>query len=65
MLFRSGLIGAGHPVGASGVRMAVDLFRQVTDQAGDYQVAGAKNGIMLNIGGSATTNMTFVISRAE
>ena len=60
-----GLIGAGHPVGASGVRMAVDLFRQVTDQAGDYQVAGAKNGIMLNIGGSATTNMTFVISRAE
>lgn len=60
-----GLIGAGHPVGASGVRMALDIFKQVTDQAGDYQVAGAKNGIMLNIGGSATTNMTFVIGRAD
>jgi acetyl-CoA C-acetyltransferase len=60
-----GLIGAGHPVGASGVRMALDIFKQVTNQAGDYQVDGAKNGLMLNIGGSATTNMTFVIGRAE
>ncbi len=60
-----GLIGAGHPVGASGVRMALDLYKQVTDQAGNYQVEGAKNGIMLNIGGSATTNMTFVIGNAE
>ena len=60
-----GLIGAGHPVGASGVRMALDLTKQVTGQAGDYQVDGAKNGIMLNIGGSATTNMTFVIGKGE
>ncbi len=59
-----GLIGAGHPVGASGVRMALDIYKQVTDQAGGYQVPSAKNGIMLNIGGSATTNMTFVISNA-
>lgn len=58
-----GLIGAGHPVGASGVRMALDLYKQVTDQAGEYQVEGAKNGLMLNIGGSATTNMTFVIGK--
>ncbi len=60
-----GLMGAGHPVGASGVRMALDLFKQVTNQAGDVQVKGAKNGIMLNIGGSATTSMTFVIGAAE
>lgn len=58
-----GLIGAGHPVGASGVRMALDLYKQVTNQADDCQVDGAKNGIMLNIGGSATTNMTFVIGK--
>jgi len=56
-----GLIGCGHPVGASGVRMALDLYKQVTDQANEYQVPGAKNGLMLNIGGSATTNYTFVI----
>lgn len=60
-----GLIGAGHPVGASGVRMVLDIYKQVTDQAGDYQVPNAKNGLTLNIGGSATTSMTFVVGRVE
>lgn len=56
-----GLIGCGHPVGASGARMFLDLYKQVSGTAGGYQVAGARNGIMLNIGGSATTNYVFVI----
>ena len=56
-----GLIGCGHPVGASGARMLLDLYKQVTGAAGGYQVAGAKNGMMLNIGGSATTNYVFII----
>ncbi len=58
-----GLIGCGHPVGASGARMFVDLYKQVTGQAGRYQVKGAKNGMMLNIGGSATTNYTFIVGK--
>lgn len=58
-----GLIGCGHPVGASGARMFLDLYRQVTGQAGKYQVKGAKNGMMLNIGGSATTNYVFIVGR--
>ncbi len=58
-----GLIGVGHPVGASGVRMMLDLYKQVTGQAGNYQVKNAKNGLMLNIGGSATTNMVFIVGR--
>ncbi|MGI6153638.1 MAG: acetyl-CoA acetyltransferase [Christensenellaceae bacterium] len=58
-----GLIGCGHPVGASGVRMLLDLYKQVTGTAGDYQIPAAKhgNGIMLNFGGSATTNYAFVV----
>lgn len=56
-----GLIGCGHPVGASGARMFLDLYKQVTGQAGKYQVEGAKNAMMLNIGGSATTNYVFVV----
>lgn len=56
-----GLIGCGHPVGASGTRMFLDLYKQVTGTAGGYQIKGAKNGMMLNIGGSATTNYTFII----
>jgi len=58
-----GLIGCGHPVGASGARMLLDLYKQVTGTAGDYQVGGAKNGMMLNIGGSATTNYVFIIGK--
>ena len=58
-----GLIGCGHPVGASGARMLLDLYKQVTGTAGDYQVNGVKNGMMLNIGGSATTNYVFIVGR--
>ncbi len=56
-----GLIGAGHPVGATGVRQMLDCLRQVTGSAGDYQVEGAKRFAMLNIGGSGTTSCAFVV----
>ena len=56
-----GLIGCGHPVGASGARMLLDLYKQVTGTADGYQINNARNGMMLNIGGSATTNYVFII----
>lgn len=56
-----GLLGLGHPVGATGVRMLLDGARQTTDRAGDYQVPGAKRVGLLNIGGSATTVAAFVV----
>lgn len=58
-----GLIGCGHPVGASGVRMMLDLYKQVTNDAGLYQIQGARNGMMLNIGGSATTNYVYILGK--
>ena len=58
-----GLIGCGHPVGASGARMFLDLYKQVTGTAGSYQVENVKNGMMLNIGGSATTNYVFIVGK--
>ncbi|MEN5169349.1 acetyl-CoA acetyltransferase [Brevundimonas pondensis] len=58
-----GLIGCGHPVGATGVRMALDAFRQTTGTAGGCQVEGAKNVQTLNIGGSTTTTVSLVIGR--
>lgn len=60
-----GLIGCGHPVGASGARMLLDLYKQVTGNAGEYQVEGAKNGLMLNISGSATTNYVYIVGKEE
>ncbi len=57
-----GLIGLGHPVGATGVRMMLDCAKQVSGKAGDYQIEGAKKFGMLNIGGSATTIASFVVA---
>ncbi len=59
-----GLIGGGHPVGATGVRMLLDASRQVTDRAGEYQVPGARRFATLNIGGSTTTTVSFVVGAA-
>lgn len=58
-----GLIGCGHPVGATGVRMLLDLHKQITGTAGNYQVKKANNSMMLNIGGSATTNFVYIVSK--
>ena len=57
-----GLIGGGHPVGATGVRMLVDATLQVTGAAGAYQVEGAREFATLNIGGSGTTAVCFVVA---
>jgi acetyl-CoA C-acetyltransferase len=56
-----GLIGGGHPVGATGVRMLADAARQVTGCAGDYQVHGARRFGTLNIGGAFGTVCGFVV----
>jgi acetyl-CoA C-acetyltransferase len=59
-----GLIGGGHPVGATGVRMVLDAHRQVTGTAGEYQVPGARRFATLNIGGSTATTVSFVVGAA-
>jgi len=59
-----GLVGYGHPTGATGVRMAVDLWRQFTGRAGGFQVEVAKEyGLMLNMGGDDKTAVALVLRR--
>ena len=60
-----GLMGVGHPVGASGVRMVLDATKQVTGAAGPTQVKGARRAATLNIGGSATTSVCFVVEQSS
>ncbi|ART72101.1 acetyl-CoA acetyltransferase [Mycobacterium dioxanotrophicus] len=57
-----GLIGGGHPVGASGVRMLLDAAKQVSGRAGGYQVEGANTFGTLNFGGSTATTVSFVVA---
>ncbi len=56
-----GLIGCGHPVGATGARMLVDAACQVSGQAARTQVEGARRFATLNIGGSCATVVSFVV----
>jgi len=59
-----GLIGYGHPTGATGVRMAVDLWKQLTGRAGGFQVKVAKeHGIMVSMGGNDKTVVSLVVRR--
>src|SRR5262249_2564990 len=50
-----GLIGDGHPVGATGVRQVVEAYQHLTGQAGARQIEGAKKFLTFNMGGSLTT----------
>jgi acetyl-CoA C-acetyltransferase len=56
-----GLLGLGHPVGATGIRMLLDCAKQVTGTAGKYQVKGAENMATFNLGGSTTTCASFIV----
>ncbi len=46
-----GLLSKGHPVGASGVAQAVEMYWQLTGQAGERQVPDARRGLAHVTGG--------------
>ena len=60
-----GLIGCGHPVGATGTRMLFDASKQVTGAAGECQIDGARRMQTLNIGGSCATVVSFVVALGD
>src|SRR5438046_1076327 len=55
-----GLIGDGHPVGATGVRQVVEAFSHLTEQAGARQVPGARPYLTFNMGGTMTTSVVTI-----
>jgi len=57
-----GLIAFGHPVGATGVKQILEIFRQMKGQCGEYQVPKIpKFGIAANMGGSDKTAVVTII----
>ncbi|MFH2103506.1 MAG: beta-ketoacyl synthase N-terminal-like domain-containing protein [Chloroflexota bacterium] len=61
-----GLKSKGHPVGASGVGQAVEIFKQMRGQAGERQVAGdIPLGLTHNVGGTGGTCVVHIYERRD
>jgi acetyl-CoA C-acetyltransferase len=59
-----GLIGDGHPVGATGVRQVFEAYQQLSEQAGARQIENAKRFLTFNMGGSLTTSVAMLWGRS-
>ncbi len=55
-----GLKSKGHPVGATGVAQAIEIFEQLRGEAGDRQVEGARLGLTQNMGGSGASSVVHI-----
>jgi acetyl-CoA C-acetyltransferase/acetyl-CoA acyltransferase len=63
-----GLIGWGHPTGATGVHQAVTIWEQLTGKAGDAQIKLTEEqpyGMTINMGGDDKTVVVIVYKRGE
>jgi acetyl-CoA C-acetyltransferase len=55
-----GLKSKGHPVGATGVAQAIEIFRQLRGEAGGRQVENARIGLAQNMGGSGASSVVHI-----
>jgi len=57
-----GLVGFGHPVGATGVKQAAEIFRQMKGLCGEYQIQRELHtGLTANMGGDDRTVVSLVL----
>ncbi len=59
-----GLKACGHPVGATGIKQAVEITWQLREEAEGRQVKDAKIGLTHNVGGSGATAVVHIYKRA-
>jgi acetyl-CoA acetyltransferase len=57
-----GLKAKGHPIGATGVSQAYEVFLQLRGQAGARQVGGAQRALTHNVGGSGASAAVHIFS---
>jgi len=55
-----GLKSKGHPVGATGIAQAIEIFEQLRGEAGDRQVKNARVGLAQNMGGSGASSVVHI-----
>ena len=58
---RGGLIGSGHPLGATGIAQAIEIFQQLQGTAKKRQVDGVKIGLVHNMSAAATSSTVLIL----
>ena len=60
---RGGLIGSGHPLGATGIAQTIEITQQLQSKAGKRQVDNAKVGLVHNMSAAATSSTVLVLEK--
>jgi acetyl-CoA C-acetyltransferase len=58
-----GLKGKGHPVGATGIGMMIEVFLQLRGEAGERQLPDVNSGLVENHGGTGATSIVTILGR--
>ncbi|HSB83275.1 MAG TPA: thiolase family protein [Nitrosarchaeum sp.] len=60
---RGGLIGSGHPLGATGIAQTIEITQQLQSCANKRQVENAKVGLVHNMSAAATSSTVLILER--
>jgi acetyl-CoA C-acetyltransferase len=58
---RGGILGAGHPLGATGLAQAAEVFAQLRGEAGRRQVENAHTGVTQGMSAAGTGSVVVVM----
>ncbi|TBR25717.1 MAG: thiolase family protein [Candidatus Nitrosotenuis sp.] len=58
---RGGLIGAGHPLGATGIAQVSEITKQLQGKSGKRQIENPKIGLVQNMSAAATSSTVLVL----
>jgi acetyl-CoA C-acetyltransferase len=60
---RGGLIGSGHPLGATGISQTIEIVQQLQKTAGNRQTNNPKTGLVHNMSAAATSSTVLVLEK--
>lgn len=60
-----GLLGRGHPLGATGIAQVLEIFHQLRGEAGKRQVNGAEIGLTHNMSGAIAQQIVMIFKRGD
>ena len=58
---RGGLIGAGHPLGATGISQTIEIVNQLQDKSDKRQIYNARTGLIHNMSAAGTSSSIMVL----